>query len=442
MDTTPTETRMQIPLFIEHSRQGTYFPPPFPLPANTASFSLTYSYKRHNETEIQVENGNFSSRKQINIIDLGLISPDGTQVGASGSDKLSISITETHATPGYQPCKLVPGQWQIIVGAYKVADTGVDVLYEITFTSKYLRLYKGDLHTHTLASDGVLRIGELAQHAHNNCLDFLAITDHNVMESTDTLLEHAEITLIPGIEWTHYQGHANFLGVDKPYDEPFLANTIEQVQARFASARSHGAFISANHPCDPVCPFLFDLNLLPFDCLEVWNGPMRGSNLQAIGLWHSMLVAGNKVPICVCRDYHCDSLLLFPGGPTVCVYAMSNSPDDLLLALKQGHAFITYSANGPTLEMTTGEAILGDSIEFSRVKQVEYVAYGLIAGDVVPVVTARGNAILVKAETDGDMRGGYTMPAPGFARIELLRSFLPGLPLLPALISNPIYFDA
>jgi hypothetical protein len=442
MDTTPTETRIQIPLFIEHSRQGTYFTLPFTMPANTASFSLTYSYKRHNETEIQVENGSFTSRKEINIIDLGLISPDGTQVGASGSDKLSISINETHATPGYQPCKLVPGQWQIIVGAYKVADAGVDVLYEITFTSKYLRLYKGDLHTHTLASDGVLRIGELAQHAHNNGLDFLAITDHNVMVSTDTLLEHAEITLIPGIEWTHYQGHANFLGVDKPYDEPFLANTIEQVQARFASARSRGAFISANHPCDPVCPFLFDLNLLPFDCLEVWNGPMRGSNLQAMGLWQSMLVAGNKVPICGGSDYHRDSLLLFPGGPTVCVYAMSNSPDDLLLALKQGHAFITYSANGPTLEMTAGEAILGDSIEFSRVKQVEYVAYGLLAGDVVQVVTAQGNAILVKAETDGDMRGVYTMPAPGFARIEILRSFLPGLPLLPALVSNPIYFDA
>ena len=32
------------------------------------------------------------------------------------------------------------------------------------------------------------------------------------------------------------------------------------------------------------------------------------------------------------------------------------------------------------------------------------------------------------------------MEAAGFARIEILRRFLPGLPLLPALISNPIYF--
>ncbi len=169
---------------------------------------------------------------------------------------------------------------------------------------------------------------------------------------------------------------------------------------------------------------------------------MRGSNLQAIGLWQSMLMAGRKVPICGGSDYHRDSLLLFPGGPTTCVYAMSASPDDILSALKLGHAFITYSADGPTLEMTAGTVIMGDSVAFSEVKQVEYIARGLLAGDVVQALTQGGNTLLVKAETDGDMHGAYPMPAAGFVRIEVLRSFLPGLPLLPALISNPIYFEA
>ncbi len=65
------------------------------MPDNTEMFSLTYHYDRHHEHEIQVEYGSFISRKEISIIDLGLIAPDGTQVGASGSDKLSISISET-----------------------------------------------------------------------------------------------------------------------------------------------------------------------------------------------------------------------------------------------------------------------------------------------------------------------------------------------------------
>lgn len=441
MDKPPEEIKLHLPLFVEHARQGTYFTLPFNMPDNIETFSLSYHYMRHQETEVPLENGQFTTRKEINIIDLGLIAPDGAQVGASGSDKSSISISEVTATPGYKPYSLAPGEWKIIVGAYKVAEQGVEVGYELTFLPKYRRLFKGDLHTHTYGSDGVLALGELAQHAMRNGLNFLALTDHNQMVSADTLQQYPGITLIPGVEWTHYQGHANFLGVDRPYDEAFLANTIEEVQARFESAHMRGALISVNHPCDPVCPFLFDMNSLPYDCLEIWNGPMRGSNLQAIGLWHSLLMAGKKVPICAGSDYHRDSLLLFPGGPTTCVYAMSASPRDILTALKQGHAFLTYSVNGPMLEMKAGEASLGDSVTFSHQKQFDYQASGLLAGDMVQVVTTRGSVPVLKAESDGTMNGVYDMEAPGFAFIEILRSFLPGLPLLPAAISNPIYFD-
>jgi hypothetical protein len=121
---------------------------------------------------------------------------------------------------------------------------------------------------------------------------------------------------------------------------------------------------------------------------------------------------------------------------------MSASSVDILSALKLGHAYITYSANGPTLVMTAGDAILGDSVDFSMVKQLDVKVSGLIAGDVVQVVTAHGTIPPFKAETDGEMQAVYTMEAAGFAWLEVLRSFLPGLPLLPALISNPIYFDA
>ena len=441
MDTKPSVSQVQIPLHIEHEQEGSYFTIPFRMPANIEIFALSYRYERHHESTAPVEHGSFTSRKTINIIDLGLIAPDGTQVGASGSDKLSISISETQATPGYQPYPLVAGEWKIIVGAYKVAEDGVDVHYQLTFTSKLLRLYKGDLHTHTHGSDGVLQVGELARHAQRNGLDYLGITDHNQMVSTYTLRQYAGITLIPGIEWTHYQGHANFLGVDQPYDEVFFTNSFEEVRQRFEAARSRGAFISINHPCDPVAPFQFDINLLPYDCLEIWNGPMRGSNLQAIGLWQNLLMAGKKVPICAGSDYHRDSLLLFPGGPTTCVYAMSASPADILDALKLGHAFVTYSVNGPMLEMTAGEAMLGDSVDFSKIRQLEFKVTGLVAGDVIQLATKSGHRQVLKAESDGTMQGAYRLETPGFAWLQVMRSFLPGLPLLPALISNPIYFD-
>lgn len=438
----PIKKQQTIHFFVGREREGTYFTLPFTMPEDTESFSLTYRYERHHESERLAENGKFMSRQEINIIDLGIIAPNGAQVGESGSDKTEIQISETYATLGYRPCPLVPGEWQILIGAYKVAPDGVTVIYDLTFTPKRLRLLKGDLHTHTLASDGVLTVEELARHAQRHGLEYLAITEHNQMVSTDRLPQLPGMTLIPGLEWTHYQGHANFLGVDRPYDEPFFTNTLEEAQARFATAHARGALIVIGHPCDENFGFLFDINSFPFDCLEIWNGPMRESNLRAIGLWQSMLIAGKKVPICGGSDYHRDQIFQFLGGPTTCVYARSASAADILSALRQGHAYITFAPNGPSLAMTAGDAILGDSVPFPAVKEIQVTARDLLAGDVVQVVTRRGSQPILRAETPGELQGVYTMEAAGFARVEILRSFLPPLPMLPALISNPIYFEA
>ncbi len=411
------------------------------MPPDVESLALTYHYERHRGSETGVAHGHFTPRQEVNTIDLGLIAPDGTEVGETGSDKTSVQVSETSATPGYRPCRLVPGEWRILLGAYKVAPDGVMVTYELTFTPKRLRLLKGDLHAHTLASDGVLTVEELGRHALRHGLDFLAITDHNQKVAADALPRVPGLTLIPGIEWTHYKGHATFTGVDRPYDGSFAANTDEEVAARFASARARGALITIAHPFDEGCPFLFDVQALPFDCIEVWNGPMRPANLQAIGWWHNLLVAGKKIPVCGGSDYHRSQLFLFPGGPTTCVYTMSAGTSDILSALRSGHAYIVFAPDGPTLDMTAGEAMLGDSVPFARVKEIQVNVTGLHAEDVLQVVTPQSSTLLLKAEAPGHFQGSYRMEAPGFARVEILREFVPGLPALPALISNPIYFE-
>jgi hypothetical protein len=409
------------------------------MPEAVESFTLTYRYERHHVTPGEA---GFSARREVTIIDLGLLAPDGSQVGASGSDKTTIRVSETEATPGYRPVALVPGEWQILLGAYKVAPQGVTVTYELEFVQKRLRLLRGDLHAHTLASDGVLTVDELAAHALRHGLDFLAVTDHNQMVSADSLPRLPGLTLIPGIEWTHYRGHANFIGLDRPYDEPFFTNDVEEVTHRFLSARARGALISLNHPFDEQCPFLFDMNTLPFDCLEIWNGPMRESNLRAVGLWQGMLAAGRKVPICGGSDYHRSQLFLFPGGPTTCVYAPSAGASDILEALRRGHAYVCFAPDGPTLQASAGEALLGDSLPFDEGRKLKISINGLLAGDVVRVVTAQGVSTLVECTRPGSFQGVHTMQAPGFARIEVLRIFIPGVPPLPALISNPVYFEA
>lgn len=437
------QNNLTLNLMIRPDQQGSYFNLPFNMPPDTEKLTLSYRYERHREQERQTGSGAFIARTEINIVDLGLIAPDGTQVGSSGSDKTEISVSATSATPGYNPTPLVAGEWQIIVGAYMVAPEGLYVVYELTFTPKHLRLLKGDLHTHTLASDGVLTAQELGQHALRHGLDYLAITDHNQPVTADSLPKIPAITLIPGLEWTHYLGHANFLGAENPYDTPFTANTIEEVTARFTMAQSRGALIVINHPHDEYCGFKFDTNTLPFDCIEIWNGPMREANLQAVDFWHRLLVAGKKIPALGGSDYHRDTPFKILGGPTTCVYAMSSSPADILSALKLGHAYITFAPNGPTLTLAAGDAIMGDTVTWSHDhKDLKIVAENLVRGDIIRVLTGQSSEVLLEAPASGTFRGQYTMQAPGFARIEILRAFLPGLPMLPALLSNPIYFDA
>jgi hypothetical protein len=431
---------LDIEYFIEPTRAGSYFTLSFMMPADTESFTLSYKYQRHLESATQAVPG-FTQREEINIIDLGLISPGGQQVGASGSDKNEITISENWATPGYKPTMLSAGEWKILVGAYKVASEGLKVTYHLVFHKKQRRWLKGDLHAHTLASDGVLTHSELGWHARRHGLDFLAITDHNQMVTLDALPHIPDLTLLPGVEWTHYRGHANFIGADKPYDPPFAANSDEDILSRFDSANERGAFIMINHPFDEGCPFLFDITKLPFHGMEVWNGPMRMSNLRAVGFWHSLLAAGQRIPICGGSDYHRSTPFLFLGGPTTCVSSMSAGMSDILTALKAGHAYIVFAPDGPSLEMSAGDALLGDVTSLEMCKRIDIHIEGLLPGDEIKMLCASSNQTLLVAPAVGDAHLTYEMSAPGFARLEIWRAFLPGLPLLPALISNPIYFE-
>ena len=434
-----TET-IHISLHLEPAQQKTYHFLPFQVPAGVECIGIRYQYDRRPEYIDTIGTGSFTDQSEVNVIDLGLIDPQGRQVGAAGSDKSNIMVSETSATPGYSPCPILPGEWQIIVGAYKVADSGVDVIYEVTFNLKVPRWLKGDLHTHTIASDGVHTLDELAIKAKTHGLDFIAVTDHNQFTSSEQLPKNLGITLIPGVEWTHFNGHANFIGVDKPYDNAYVTGAEDEAKLKFGTARTRGALITVNHPFDPSCSFLFDIQSLPFDCMEIWNGPMRESNLKAVGFWHQLLCSGRKIPAVGGSDYHRDTPFIFLGGPTTSVYAESNGMSDILAALRSGHSFITFAPDGPVCEVTSGTAMMGDSVNFSKGNAIDGKIRALHSGDVVRVVTNTSSDILFTAPADGTFNFTYEVKAPGFARVEVLRSFLPGIPMLPALISNPIFF--
>src|SRR5512146_1553134 len=74
------ENSLHIQILVGHEQEGTYFTVPFQMPPHTESFTLTYRYEHHREGAMNATG--LTPRRRLNIIDLGLIAPNGVQVGA------------------------------------------------------------------------------------------------------------------------------------------------------------------------------------------------------------------------------------------------------------------------------------------------------------------------------------------------------------------------
>ena len=224
---------------------------PVEVPAGAAGLRVELDYERVDGT----------------VLDLGCLGPGGFR-GWSGSARESFVITPEAATPGYLPGEIEAGTWQVMIGVHRVPPDGVRyrLTAETTPLSTALRLppvppeppaprdrpprralparpgqrwLAGDLHTHTVHSDGMLTVAELAALAAGRGLDFLAVTDHNTVSHHAELAAAARrygITLLPGQEVTTDSGHAGALG------------EIGWVDFRRASGRLAGRHRSSGRP--------------------------------------------------------------------------------------------------------------------------------------------------------------------------------------------------
>jgi len=433
---------MNLLRHITPAEQGLYLLLPFEMPANTARINLSYVYQTHASEPVAITDGEFTRTRRANIVDIGLIAPDGSQVGASGSSRSEITVSEMDATPGYQPHPLTPGTWQIILGAYVIAPEGVDVSIKLEFSLKVPRWLCGDLHVHTLASDGSLPLEHLAQHALIHGLDFIAITDHNQPVERASFPKVEGLTIIPGQEWTHYKGHSNFLGLEQPYQGSFIANDLERVQAIFREAHQNGALIIINHPYEVSFGFQYDLNVLDYDLIEIWNGPMRPTNLEAIARWDAMLKAGRKQVATCGSDYHEDTFFQRLASPCIYVLADSASESDILKAVSVGRSYFTFSPTKLQLLLDVEGQTYGASLTWREGLQASLKGVALEKGDTIRLVTREGTQDIFTAPEKGDFQTHLPVLGPGYWRLEVWRTFYSFLPPMPALLTNPIWFDS
>jgi len=419
--------------FQEHipkEREGTYFEREFPVPEHVCRIDVSYAYKRYAETD----QAGVRTRREINTIDLALRDGTGNYIGASGAGRSSIYISAGESSAGYASVETAPGQWAVIIGAYHIAPEGVDVTYTVTFTYRQRIRLQGDPHVHTLASDGQMSAKQLTEMAGVLGLDFLFLTDHNNYAHNFENTGNGPVHLFPGSEWTHYQGHAGMLGIQRPIRSPFCVNSSAEAWKKLSEAQENGALVSINHPFCPNCGWRFGLDGGSFDLVEVWNGGTDVlANQTCLTWWHQELCRGRRLAVIGGSDFHRVQPGAGLGQPTTAVYAMSPSLSDVRTALRQGNSYIKAWPKGPDLWAECVGAILGETAPAGDVLSLRLTS--LSGGETLRIVTNTDCEEFTCPPSAWELSLSRTYPQAAFVRFELYRHST----LL--LLSNPIYFS-
>lgn len=230
-----------------------------------------------------------------------------------------------------------------------------------TFTAPG-QFYRGNLHTHSDRSDGVLSPEEVCRRYAAEGYDFIALTDHFVgrygYPITDTRpFRSNRFTTILGAElhsgalengelWHILAAGlpADFAPSNSPDFKPVPdQETGAEIAARAVAA---GAFVAVAHPQWSGLTLADARVLEAAHAVEIYNhGCHRGCDrADGFGIADLLLSEGRRLSLIATDDAHFSEPDHFGGW--VMVKAEENSPEALLSALKAGQF---YSSQGPEI---------------------------------------------------------------------------------------------
>ena len=427
---------IQFDLTYTKNEECVYKKIPFDVPENIEKLEISYEYLRFDEN-IFPEG---IEKREKNIVDIGLYDEKSDLRGWSGSQRREFFISASESTPGYQSGSIKSGVWAVALGLYVIENT-VNVRLIIKLFPQKCRILKGDLHIHSVNSDGMCTVSQITEMAKRENLDFIALTDHNTLIQNSEIGNSNGISVIAGMEYTNYRGHANFYfknpGIQIKSDP--LSNSFNEMQAVFAKTKDSGALISLNHIMCDNCPWEFGFEGFDFDMIEVWNSLMKESDMRAIAFWHKKLLEGKKLAIVSGSDFHRHTLGAMIGSPCIFVYANSASSEDILRAISKGNSFIAMTSEGPIIDFTINDTIFGETIQFSNSLEGRLKILSVRKGDIVKIISDKEESI-ANVLHNGIYEKVFSIKQTSFYRIEVYRNLL-GRVVIVAL-SNPIYISA
>jgi len=408
-------------------RTQTFEHVPFDVPEGVSQMHIRLSYDNQISSDPRESGGN--------VLDVGLFDARGTENGSegfrgwSGSNKLDLVIGETWSTPPYRAGALSGGTWHLLLGPYKIGPTGLnwsariefdpDPVIPNQFVPPQVTLpesanvpealpgwYRGDLHSHTVFSDGNSFPAQVAAAAKRAGLDFYGITDHNRAQSPVGLVPDGPgwPLLVPGVEVTTYAGHFNVWGTTRWYD--FRHPDARGLQAAVDAANADGGFVSMNHP-KPFGPPWEYPEVTGFAGIEVWNGWWNKLNDVSTRYWDARLRNGERFTPMGGSDMHqlqdgpvdASNPFVPPALGYPCTWVKLDGEltvSSVLDALRAGRVFISESPAGPQIDLSVTSGEIGATIAGAK-------------GDALLLIGQNG-VFAASAITEGHQR--LTFPVP------------------------------
>jgi len=329
---------------------------PVEVPAGVGELAVRYRYDRP-PTPAGVPG---------NALDLGVFDERGLR-GWSGGAREGFAISEAGATPGYLAGPVDPGTWRVVLGPYTVAPQGLRWEVEATLgprppgpgfvpdpaparaAGRGRAWYRGDLHTHTLHSDGRRTPAELAADARAAGLDFLASTEHNTPSASLAWGGHAgpDLLVIDGREVTTRDGHWLALGLPPAAVVDWRYRAADgALDGVLAGLHGQGGLAVAAHPFNPCLGCSWGFGYRGLDAVEVWNGPWTADDEAALARWDRLLAAqagtGRFLPAVGGSDAHARDDRV--GLPQNVVLADDLDRRAVLGAVRAGRCWLAASA--------------------------------------------------------------------------------------------------
>lgn len=229
------------------------------------------------------------------------------------------------------------------------------------------RFWRGNIHTHSDQSDGVLPTASVVEAYQNAGYDFLMLSEHFVghfnwpINDTRSFRSNNFTTLI-GVELHAPETSAGELwhivaaGLPLDFKPPGPKETGAQLARR---AREAGAFVGIAHPAWSQLTLADGLDIDVAHAVEIYNHGCAIENDRGEGwfLHDQLLNEGKRLSAFATDDAHFKTPDHFGGW--VNVKAQSLDPDEILQSLKDGNY---YSSQGPQIH---GIELQGKSISIN-----------------------------------------------------------------------------